>query len=448
MNKFNKFAEFIKKFEETISQQESDHACINSHGDEGSNYPHWPCGNLIFKYVTKPKDWLQSGWAFDCVESRRNSTYNAQVNLKRCLGTIECSKCSAQVRPKIKDHGEKIGEQLHNGCSLTNCDGSLSLIECSVTCKFITLDEPDESGYRFLYLHQGHHHHQKTLLKKPFNHQQDKLKKRVQTAPDVLPQKLLVGQSLDVNHPLTSVRNISEAFANNDRIAYYRRKIIDEENIITKTSRKSGDNFLTDIYQFQQEHPEFIRNIDLMKKGIITLQSEWMKNQNLSTSAILNDSTYKYFTNAFLVTSSIYCEYLIEWIDECNNPTNKYALVMDFSSAERNGFLQAYIEHGLEKYQNKNSSLPMPLIESHKEYLRNEAKTLLKGCEEHFRQSITRISKNHAVVKHETSKKFESMALELLEIDEKEEFYKNVKIIQETWPNTTSWLEWWVYTDA
>ncbi|CAJ0843365.1 5708_t:CDS:2 [Entrophospora sp. SA101] len=281
MNKFNKFAEFIKKFEETISQQESDHACINSHGDEGSNYPHWPCGNLIFKYVTKPKDWLQSGWAFDCVESRRNSTYNAQVNLKRCLGTIECSKCSAQVRPKIKDHGEKIGEQLHNGCSLTNCDGSLSLIECSVTCKFITLDEPDESGYRFLYLHQGHHHHQKTLLKKPFNHQQDKLKKRVQTAPDVLPQKLLVGQSLDVNHPLTSVRNISEAFANNDCIAYYRRKIIDEENIITKTSRKSGDNFLTDIYQFQQEHPEFIRNIDLMKKGIITLQSEWMKNQNL-----------------------------------------------------------------------------------------------------------------------------------------------------------------------
>ncbi|CAH1770680.1 11656_t:CDS:2, partial [Entrophospora sp. SA101] len=245
---------------------------------------------------------------------------------------------------------------------------SLSLIECSVTCKFITLDEPDESGYRFLYLHQGHHHHQKTLLKKPFNHQQDKLKKRVQTAPDVLPQKLLVGQSLDVNHPLTSVRNISEAFANNDRIAYYRRKIIDEENIITKTSRKSGDNFLTDIYQFQQEHPEFIRNIDLMKKGIITLQSEWMKNQNLSTSAILNDSTYKYFTNAFLVTrrfcslSSTFFKYLIEWIDECNNPTNKYALVMDFSSAERNGFLQAYIEHGLEKYQNKNSSLPMPLI--------------------------------------------------------------------------------------
>ncbi|CAJ0644225.1 6081_t:CDS:2 [Entrophospora sp. SA101] len=128
-------------------------------------------------------------------------------------------------------------------------------------------------------------------------------------------------------------------------------------------------------------------------------------------------------------------KYLIEWIDECNNPTNKYDLVMDFSSAERNGFLQAYIEHGLEKYQNKNYSLPMPLIESHKEYLRNEAKTLLKGC-------------NHAVVKHETSKKFESIALELLEIDEKEEFYKYVKIIQETWPNTTSWLEWWVYTDA
>jgi len=94
----------------------------------GGEYPHWPCGSHIFKYKEKPRDWLQSGWAFDCVESKRVATYNAQFNVKKCLGTIECERCDAQVRPIIKGHGKKIEEQANKGCSVPTCNGMLSFI--------------------------------------------------------------------------------------------------------------------------------------------------------------------------------------------------------------------------------------------------------------------------------------------------------------------------------
>jgi hypothetical protein len=107
---------------------ELNEACnnCNNNNEDNNSYPHWPCGNLIFKYITKPKDWLQSGWAFDCYESKKKFDSIAQVNSKQCLGTIKCNKCEAQTRPQIKGHGKNIEQQLLKGCSIKTCDGMLS----------------------------------------------------------------------------------------------------------------------------------------------------------------------------------------------------------------------------------------------------------------------------------------------------------------------------------
>jgi len=92
--------------------------------------------------------------------------------------------------------------------------------------------------------------------------------------------------------------------------------------------------------------------------------------------------------------------------------------------------VEAYIEHELQKLINKNSSLHENVIKSQKEYLEKDAKSLLKGCQEHFRQSVTRIARNHAIVNHESLAQFQSMALNLLKINEKSEFDKVVESIQ------------------
>jgi hypothetical protein len=167
------------------------------------------------------------------------------------------------------------------------------------------LDKPGEDGFCFFMLHYKHHEHGRCLQTKPFNAEKEKFKERILASPDTLPKKLQVGQSLDSSNPLASVRSISDAYSNSDRIAYYRRKIIDQENIITKTSRRSGDNFVIDFFQFQQDHPNFVQKVDIQNKGIICLQSDWMQNQAFSEQnflGILTDSTYKYFANAFLLS--------------------------------------------------------------------------------------------------------------------------------------------------
>ena len=186
--------------------------------------------------------------------------------------------------------------------------GSLKWIKCTASCKFIQLEQLDDDEYCYYILHSGHHHHKKCIQTKPFNNEKDQLRERIHNAPEMLPKKLLVGQSLDENHPLASVRNISGSFTNSDRVGYYRRAMIDEENIITKMARWHGDNFVLDILQFQLDHPNFIRKIDFTNKGIVILQSDWMQRQGFSTnnySGIVTDSTYKYFLNAFLLSRYI-----------------------------------------------------------------------------------------------------------------------------------------------
>ncbi|CAJ0628659.1 13802_t:CDS:2 [Entrophospora sp. SA101] len=87
------------------------------------------------------------------------------------------------------------------------------------------------------------------------------------------------------------------------------------------------------------------------------------------------------------------------------------------------------------------------LLKYHRNLLKDEAKKFLKGCPQHFRQSVSRISRNHAIIDCTLSSNFTSMTLKLLTINNKE-FYNRVKSLQGKWPKANSWLEWWIYTDA
>ena len=143
-------------------------------------------------------------------------------------------------------------------------------------------------------------------------------------------------------------------------------------------------------------------------------------------------------------------KYLFQWVDkrcesEAKNHDDFYAQVIDFSMAKRRGFIDAFVEHKLKKIN--LSSYSQVLLDSHKTHLENEALNYLKGCQEHYQQSVTRIARNHEIVKHEDSAIFQSMALKLLKLDIME-FFNKVEEIKKNWSNVVTWLEWWVYTDA
>jgi hypothetical protein len=132
-------------------------------------------------------------------------------------------------------------------------------------------------------------------------------------------------------------------------------------------------------------------------------------NGKVYKGGLLSNATYRFFKNGYLLTTSMYCEELGRWIpvlltclrglSKENYATHFVTLfkqflvdsitedkrdtlcqqVVDYSAAQRKGFIKAYLEVF-------NKSDP------------EQASRVLKGCHEHFQSQVTRVKRNHAVV--------------------------------------------------
>lgn len=85
---------------------------------------------------------------------------------------------------------------------------------------------------------------------------------------------------------------------------------------------------------------------------------------------------------------------------------------MDFSEAEKEGFVVAYAEFWLAQADNEFT----------KEELAAEAEALLKGCRQHFRSGITRVGKISGVVPIHLKDAFQNRAESLVEAETTEDF--------------------------
>ncbi|TFK97051.1 hypothetical protein BDV98DRAFT_495512, partial [Pterulicium gracile] len=108
--------------------------------------------------------------------------------------------------------------------------------------------------------------------------------------------------------------------------------------------------------------------------------------------------------------------------------------VIDFSSAERNRFLQAYIDLHL---QSKNKTC------SHNE-LQSAATCCLKGCQEHFWAAVVRFAQKHANINPDDAKAFKRTIFVLLALDRVQDLRKAVSVIYGCFPGCRTWLDWWL----
>ncbi|KAI7846704.1 hypothetical protein BDC45DRAFT_409696, partial [Circinella umbellata] len=98
--------------------------------------------------------------------------------------------------------------------------------------------------------------------------------------------------------------------------------------------------------------------------------------------------------------------------------------VMDFSQAQRQGFLTAFQE----AFPTSNI-LP---------------ESLLKGCYHHWKQSVQRIVSNHAVVPPGYDVDFIDLTDIMYNSLGSNAYDRAVQQIRDDFPNAKKWLNWWV----
>ncbi|THU79059.1 hypothetical protein K435DRAFT_698742, partial [Dendrothele bispora CBS 962.96] len=109
-------------------------------------------------------------------------------------------------------------------------------------------------------------------------------------------------------------------------------------------------------------------------------------------------------------------------------------VVVDFSDAQRLGFIDAFVDFMFQVQKGQQSQ----------EELHCVAQTLLKGCEYHDDKSVTRVAHIGEVVPSETEAHFKGLCRKMRVTEDEKEFEKVVDILYREWPLISPWLDWWL----
>ncbi|KAH6884754.1 hypothetical protein BKA70DRAFT_1124602, partial [Coprinopsis sp. MPI-PUGE-AT-0042] len=304
--------------------------------------------------------------------------------------------------------------------------------------------------------------------------------------PDAGPLRLVTGLP-NPDGTRTSVADISPVWGNTDRVAKDKQKALQRQG---KSRAVQGVAItVEELSDFADKYPDFmVGAVHDSEVVVVSLQTSWMRSQLLPevigssapatlrvprdaddpVNGILTDAAHGWWRNrkSLLIVSSVYSWTLLRWVpvlftfsdgashlhykhhflalmetmeEACsleNIELQKafFASVMDFSEAEKQGFVMAYVEFWLSHEENELTE----------EELVAEAEALLKGCRQHFNSGITRVKKISGVVPVHLKAAFQHRAESLVGAETTEEFIRLGELLLRDFPKISSWLTWWL----
>jgi hypothetical protein len=358
-------------------------------------------------------------------------------------------------------------------CTVCPTKPLLELVSCEAKLRF---DIKDDVGF---VRHRGNHDHACPRVVNADAEAHKQFHELVLMAPEATPVQIVNGKikmkmrdvvnianrllkfpGLSVSNcdPRRSSRSIDPSFGNRSRVGYKKAKFLASAgNLIVAPT----NDLLRAISELQEQFGNVSVSSSLDIDCLhISIQDSFMRDRLLdqdddsgrTIGGVLTDTTFTFFTKGYLTSSSVYCAMTHRWVPilytysqrldsqiykahfsalikialespGATNWRNLLLQVVDFSAAQREGFCAAYISHGLQ----------------------GDPLSCLRGCNEHFRQSVTRIKRNHRVIPTYDGVEFQCLAVDLLEDGTSEvQFEDNINKIISTWPLTKNWLNYWL----
>ncbi|OAV90974.1 hypothetical protein PTTG_28141 [Puccinia triticina 1-1 BBBD Race 1] len=265
----------------------------------------------------------------------------------------------------------------------------------------------------------------------------EELKAKIKKNPKATALALKMGKASDPTADIDSVVAIHPAYINQDWLAYYRRTILAELGLaLDKLGDGVGDKFLLSMFGWAARAMWIISSSFMPQTEHFTFQTKWMLDQLMArdsdnqvySGGLLLDVTYRYFENGYLLTTSMFCDELQQWIPI--QLTWIRGLIVDFLTAQVEGFVSAYLEFFCQG--------------THKEVRR-----MLKGCRKHFCQSVTRVKRNRSLITVDQEEPFRKACMDLLEpaTPDGQTHEQKVDHIRQRYPKVQKWLDWWTVSD-
>ncbi|KNE94142.1 hypothetical protein PSTG_12470 [Puccinia striiformis f. sp. tritici PST-78] len=196
----------------------------------------------------------------------------------------------------------------------------------------------------------------------------------------------------------------------------------------------TGDHSLIQMFQWNQRGLRIISASFLPDEDHFTFQTEWMGcmilardiDNQLSWIRGLSVNYYKiHFALLFRQFNSV------AFTQEERDTLAQN--VVDFSLAQQQGFVDAYLEEFNTYHRDQNDMI-----------------RLLKGCRQHYRAQITRVMRNRNIVRADEEGTFKRMCMGLLDkvVPGGPTQEEKTDELRRHFPQAKRWIDWWMMADV
>ncbi|KAJ7604282.1 hypothetical protein DFH06DRAFT_1310588 [Mycena polygramma] len=453
----------------------------------------WPDGNVKLECTKgqEPEGWDDQGWMWRSSGARkRGLPEGAYKSDKRvCLGVFHCACLTDTGDHKRLYRPRKEKRARDNQCGETChiCHKTLTYVSCSASLTYYLYADQDGVEHS-VRQHEGRHEHSRPPIKVLPAAHRAALDRQVRENPTLTAQQLRAGAGStqvalgDIDPILLGARKAR---------AEVEKSKVRQGIIAPAATRNSGFQLLDSLDSLQEafETPWIVKS-DLMDGRFIVMQTPFMRDvllrdqisswreENLEAESgrhgLVTDGSHDFFTQGILLASLVFSQIIMRWtpilftwigkLDERHHKSHfdqlvyviaevcttglgyafderLYSAVLDFSTAQRNGFISAFVEYMCARIPGWNT-LSEASRTAEAKALRVRAEALIKGCIVHWKRSLHKIK---AIVGVKHLFRFEGL-ISILESEgtTAAEFLQAVEQLRAEFPEIRPWLAWWV----